>query len=366
MRKWKCTSVNNGNKDNFTVGKIYETDDRMLNCETDNGYVLTNVRIIEKGDAERGLMFEEVFEKEENKMLDIKGKQIAVLCDTREKINSLYKVLKEKVDNRIFNCDNPSKLYIGYVDYDSYDSYLTWDSKNYYQNENYKLITFEEFIGEVKGEEKKVNKFKVGDVVVGNSNKIYGYTSKGVKCKVSKIINNEEIKVNIIDNSYPDDTVEFTVEPEYFDLVKLNSPKSLTITTSDSTTTLTDGVITVSVNRYYTDKHDEEIAVREVADKYYGELARIEREKNTPKVGDKVRVIDDERVYSRYDDWIVENKIDIKYALLWQENYSPKNESTGFIRAIYPHLASKDVILALVETECHAYIINIEGLKVIK
>ena len=60
MRKWKCVSVNEENRGNFTVGKIYETDDRMLNCETDNGYVLTSIRIIEKGDAKMGLTFEEV------------------------------------------------------------------------------------------------------------------------------------------------------------------------------------------------------------------------------------------------------------------------------------------------------------------
>lgn len=330
-------------------------------CGDGKGYSMDyNMVSNEELDMNYKMAFEEV--KEENKVLNIKGKQIAVLCDTREKVNKFYGALNRKFDGAIFDCENPSKLYIGY---DTSDD-LTWDSKNYYQNKNYKLITFEEFIGEIKEEEKKVNKFKVGDVVVGNSNKRYGYTSKGVKCKVSKIINDNEIKVNIIDGSFDRD-VEFSVNSRYFDLVKPNSPtKTITITTSDSTTTLTDGILTVSVNRYYTDKNDEEVAVSEVTDKYYEELARIEREKNTPKVGDKVRVIDDERVYSRYDDWIVENKIDIKYALLWQENYSPKNESTGFIRAIYPHLASKDIILALVETEYHAYIINIEGLKVIK
>ena len=66
---------------------------------------------------------------------------------------------------------------------------------------------------------------------------------------------------------------------EDMELIKENksSIKTLTITTSDSTTTLTDGVITVSVNRYYTDKHDEEIAVNEVVKKYYDELYEIDR-----------------------------------------------------------------------------------------
>ena len=287
MRKWKCVSVNNGNSDIFTVGKIYETDDRMLNCKVDSGYVLTNVPIFEKRDAGIGLVFEEVFEEGENKMMDIKGKRIAVLCDTREKINSLYKVLKEKVDNSIFNCDNPSKLYIGYIDY---DSYLTWDSQNYFQNKNYKLITFEEFIGEVKEGGKKVNKFKVGDKV-----RIIARKS-GHRFKIGDI-------VELYEKSYDGDFRGMKegdgrdwgnwIRREDMELIKENksSIKTLTITTSDSTTTLTDGVITVSVNRYYTDKHDEEIAVNEVVNKYYDELYEIDR------VSKEKHLFDDETNY---------------------------------------------------------------------
>lgn len=62
MRKFRCVSVNEGNKLNFTVGKVYETDDNMLRCKTDCGYVLTRVKIMNEHDFKCGLVFEEVFE----------------------------------------------------------------------------------------------------------------------------------------------------------------------------------------------------------------------------------------------------------------------------------------------------------------
>lgn len=217
---------------------------------------------------------------------------------------------------------------------------------------------------EVKEEDKKVNKFKVGDVVVGNNSHRYGYTNKGVKCEIIRILRDEKIEVRIIDNSYKGDIL-FVVEPEYFDLANPLTSKSLTISTSDTTTILTDGIITVSVNRYYTDKHDEEIAVSEVIDKYYGELARIEREKNTPKVGDKVKVVDSERTFSYYDTWLIENKVDVKYAIKWTKGVTPKDGKHYTIVAIHEHLTNDD-ILALIEDEKGCYIINVEGLEVIK
>lgn len=141
-----------------------------------------------------------------------------------------------------------------------------------------------------KEEEKKVNKFKVGDKV-----RIIARKS-GHRFKIGDIV---ELYEKSSDGDFrgmkEGDSRDWGnwIGQEDMELIKENksTPKTLTITTSDSTTTLTDGVITVSVNRYYTDKHDEEVAVSEVTDKYYEELAKIERDKNTPKVGDKVRVI---------------------------------------------------------------------------
>ena len=182
MRKWKCTSVNNGNRGAFTIGKIYETDDEGYNFIVDGGHKIKNLSLIDE-----------------------------------------------------MKC---------------YDGQLHFN--------------------EIKEEEKKVNKFKVGDVVVGNNESRYAYTKKGVKCVVTNVLSCNRMEVKIIGN---ENEVEFRVEEEYFDLEKsIPSSKTLTITTSDSTTTLTDGTHTVSVNRYHTDKHNEEIAVREVVKKYYDEI----------------------------------------------------------------------------------------------
>lgn len=53
------------------------------------------------------------------------------------------------------------------------------------------------------------------------------------------------------------------------------NPITFTITTSDSTTTLTDGTHTTSINRYYTDKHDDMIALEEVVKKYKSEIEEM-------------------------------------------------------------------------------------------
>ena len=62
MRKFKCIKVNKTEEDEFTVGKIYETDDNMLNYVGDSGYFFDKVKLIEKGDVEKGLEFEEITE----------------------------------------------------------------------------------------------------------------------------------------------------------------------------------------------------------------------------------------------------------------------------------------------------------------
>lgn len=214
-------------------------------------------------------------------MMDIKGKNIVVLCDTKEKIEKFYGALNIKVDNDSFKCDYPSKLYIGFDEYGD----LTWDSCGYFQNHGYKLITFEEFmngkIEEIKKEDKKMTKerylrcvkqlgiekyFTVGKIYTVNDGNFeseygYNYASKGKSV---------------------DDIIKFLNSWYVFEEVSSPSStyKTITITTSDSTTTLTDGSHTTTINRYYTDKHDEKVAVNEVVKKYYEELARIEREKN--------------------------------------------------------------------------------------
>ena len=65
------------------------------------------------------------------------------------------------------------------------------------------------------------------------------------------------------------------------------NPITFTITTSDTTTTLTDGTHTTSINRYYTDKHDDMVALEEVVKKYKSEMDEINKDKEIKDAIDK-------------------------------------------------------------------------------
>lgn len=58
------------------------------------------------------------------------------------------------------------------------------------------------------------------------------------------------------------------------------NPITFTITTSDTTTTLTDGTHITTINRYYTDKHDDMVALEEVVKKYKSEMEEMPKEKH--------------------------------------------------------------------------------------
>ena len=221
-------------------------------------------------------------------------------------------------------------------------------------------------------------KFKVGDIVeiIGNSN-THGFKI-GEKVKLYREYSDGSVLY------YRNGGMAFRAErlnggKIQCDVVKVsdmklvstdNTDKVLTITTSADKTTLTDGTHTTTIKRYYDDKPNEQNAVAIVIDKYYQELKDIEKAKNMPKVGDTVKVIDNERTFSCYDTWLVKNNIDIKYALKWVKYNSPNNGERYKIVAIYPHggMSSYDKksILALVEDERNCYIINIEGIEVVK
>ena len=154
------------------------------------------------------------------------------------------------------------------------------------------------------------------------------------------------------------------------DIKPFATDKVLTITTSADKTTLTDGTHTTTIKRYYDDKPNEQNAIAIVIDKYYQELKDIEKANNLPKVGDTVKVIDDGRTHANYDTWFVKNNIDIKYALKWKRGECPNNGERYKIVAIHPHGGTssydKKSILALVEDERNCYIMNIEGIEVVK
>lgn len=218
-------------------------------------------------------------------------------------------------------------------------------------------------------------KFKVGDIVeiIGNSNRhdfkigekvrLYGeykggcgsyYRNGGMAFRTERL-DGSKIQCDIVRVS---------------DMKLVSTDKVLTITTSDDKTTLTDGTHTTTIKRYYDDRPNEQNAVAIVIDKYYQELKDIEKADKLPKVGDTVKMIDDGKTHANYDTWFVKNNLDIKYALKWKRGESPNNGERYKIVAIHPHggMSSYDKksILALVEDERNCYIINIEGIEVVK
>ena len=127
-----------------------------------------------------------------------------------------------------------------------------------------------------------------------------------------------------------------------------------------------DGTHTTTINRYYTDKHNDMVALEEVVKKYKSEMDEINKASKEPKVGDKVKVIDDGKVYSMYINWLITNNVSLESAIKWQCGKFPNNEEKYIIKEIHPHTEFKKDVLALIEDEYNAYIINIEGLEVVK
>lgn len=222
--------------------------------------------------------------------------------------------------------------------------------------------SFEEVFNKVKEEEKKMDKFKIGDVVeiIGNCNE-HGYRI-GEKVKLYKEydFNFHNVNGNGFFAERLDGTKIFTNIIRTKDMKhSSNNTKTLTITTSDTRTTITDGTHTTSINRYYTDKHNERNAVSIVIDKYYEELAEIERVSKLPKVGDKVKVVNKELTYDTYKQWLVKNNISIESALKWSNGELPKN---GMIFEIIMIVENH----VLIENDRECFLVDIKGLEVIK
>lgn len=222
-------------------------------------------------------------------------------------------------------------------------------------------------------EEKEENnmKFKVGDKVrVLDGSKIKGYNG-GWFTSMSKNIGMIARISECLDDGYKLKDSHFGWRNYIYDgrgleLVSDKSNKTLTITTSDTTTTLTDGTHTTTVKRYVGDKHNERNAVGFVVDKYYDELEEIERVSRLPKVGDKVKVIDRGQTYPTYSEWLIENKVDIKYAIKWKNKNEPANGEFYTIVSLYPHSKEWDEVLALVDGENGTFLIGLDGLEVVK
>lgn len=293
---------------------------------------------------------------------DIKKEKIAVLCNTKEKVEKLCEMLGEKMFKN-FHVSYPNNCYVGY---DNWAGDLSYDSCNYFTNKtrNYKLITFEEFIGE---KEDIKMEFKVGDRV-----EILGGTKQKNWCsdgKMKKYIGTKGTIMVIksgIKSGKPKFKIKMDIDKDYWffntedlKLASNNQSQQFKITISDSITTLETNDKKVEIKRYYTDKHDVEFAMQEVVNKYFDEVRKEEMEAKLPKVGDKVKVVNNGRTYNTFKTWLIENNVSIESAIKWERGKHPENGEEYTIKMIVgTHV--------LIEDDYNSYIIGVEGLEVVK
>ena len=169
-----------------------------------------------------------------------------------------------------------------------------------------------------------------------------------------------------IERGEPKFKVKMDIDKDYWffntEDLKLTSntqPQQFTITISDSITTLETNGKKVEIKRYYTDKHDVEFAMQEVVNKYFDEVRKEEIEAKLPKVGDKVKVVNDGLTYPMFSEWLVQNNASVKSAIKWKMDAMPDKRKEYTIKMI---VGSK----ALIEDVDSAYIISVEGLEVVK
>ena len=140
---------------------------------------------------------------------------------------------------------------------------------------------FEEVFDD-KEEGEKVGKFKVGDMVRIIKNGTHCF-EKGDIVELYEI--NE--RKDMLRGKQKGNSRDFGNWIE-FNEMELIKESTFTITTSDTITTLTDGTHTTSINRHYTDKHDDMVALEEVVKKYKSEIEEMGR-----KIKEK-HLLDDE------------------------------------------------------------------------
>jgi hypothetical protein len=239
--------------------------------------------------------------KGDRKMIDLKREKVAVLCDTKDKVNKIYEIYGGRPMINPFECHNPSNLYIGW---DNIFNGLTWDSfdDGYFVQCDYKLITFDEFM-----EDEKVREFKVGDrvklikdnwnnnlegqigIIVDVKNKEH---EGGVGIEFNNFKSGHECKGNAKEGQgwyYPIENIEI--------ILANNNSKSIHITFDNNTThaVLKDGkdvIKRAKVGLYYEDEYKFETGVIEVVKKL---LDIKEEEEVKPfvkaKVGDRIRIV---------------------------------------------------------------------------
>lgn len=103
MRKWKCVSVNDGNKLCFTVGKIYDTDDSGYGATTDSGAVLTNISLLNEMKCYGGkLQFIEVVEVKDFTKSDLQECDVVTFRNKERLVYFGSKFMNEGYGTRVY------------------------------------------------------------------------------------------------------------------------------------------------------------------------------------------------------------------------------------------------------------------------
>lgn len=161
-----------------------------------------------------------------------------------------------------------------------------------------------------------------------------------------------------------------------WELVKddVETNKTITINISDYKSTLIDSNgVELCIRRYCaTDKHDEKFVINELTKRYINKLDRIEKEKNSIKVGDVVKIVNYGYRYPAYKDFIIENSEELQKQMSIKEfaklilNFNKTEivwDYTYKVDLIKEHSASTDIQLAIVSSSNYTFIIDINGLR---
>lgn len=140
-----------------------------------------------------------------------------------------------------------------------------------------------------------MDKFKVGDIIVGNmeANLHYGTTKTGVKCKVTKI-GKRDIEVETLEGEFKG--YHYFVNPKYFDLV---SDEGITITRHGNKVVAKRGKKVGVAKCSPDDTFDFAVGAKLAFSRLMGEPEDKPKPNQEFKVGEYVRVIGN----SRFTHW---------------------------------------------------------------
>ena len=97
-----------------------------------------------------------------------------------------------------------------------------------------------------------------------------------------------------------------------------------------------------------------------------GEIRKQKEEEKNIKVGDWVKVVDNDQSYTTYPEWLY-NRVEFKFVKYYHYGYCPINGSVGKVIAIGQHENQSDrIIMAIRANNGYVYIVNQKGLKKVK